>query len=130
MFIRFLGFILEGNLIHHPMKTGLLFFAFLLSTLSIVAQQSIDGIWNTGRDNTTIEIIKSEGKVNSSDNSNAKKGSVILKDLKLESGKWMGKMYVPKKKDWFDAVLELKGTKLLVTIKSGWTSKTVEWTKV
>lgn len=97
------------------------------------AQQSINGIWNTGQDNTEIEI-KSEngiydGKIISSENSNAKKGTLILKDVKSVSGKWKGKMYSPKKKEWFNAVLELKGGKLMVKVKSGFMSKTVEWTK-
>lgn len=97
------------------------------------AQSSISGIWNTGQDNTKIEIESEngiyDGKIISSDNSNAKKGTLILKDVKSVSGKWKGKMYSPKKKEWFDAVLKVEGSQLLVTVKSGWVSKTVKWTK-
>lgn len=99
----------------------------------MTAQQSIVGIWNTGKDNTMVEI-KSEnglysGKIVSSDNVNAKKGTLLLKDVKSVNGKWRGKMYAPKKQEWFDTVIELKGDKLLLTVKSGMMSKTVEWTK-
>jgi uncharacterized protein (DUF2147 family) len=115
------------------MKTLFIFLGLFLTSVSMKAQQSINGIWNTGQDNTKIEV-KSEngiynGKIISSDNSNVKKGTLILKEVKSESGKWKGKLYSLKKKEWFDAVLELKGSKLMVTVKSGWASKTVEWTK-
>lgn len=106
---------------------------FLIFTLSINAQQSIKGIWNMGQDNTKIEITEEkdicEGKIFSSENKNAKIGNLILKDVKLVNGKWKGKLYSPKKKDWFDAVLKVEGKQLLVTVKSGLMSKTVEWKK-
>ena len=105
----------------------------LFSALSMHAQASISGIWNLEKDNTKIEITKGtdthEGKILSSDNANVKPGKVILKDVKSVNGKWQGKLYSPKKKEWFDAVLKVEGKKMLVTVKSGWASKTVEWTK-
>lgn len=104
----------------------------LFSTLTTNAQ-SIAGIWNMGQDNTKIEITEGngvyEGRVASSDNANAKIGSLILKDVKSVDGKWKGKLYAPKKKEWFDTTLKVAGKKLLVTVKSGLMSKTVEWTK-
>jgi len=107
---------------------GILFFA-----LSMHAQTSIAGIWNLEKDNTKIDITKGndtyEGKILSSDNANVKPGKVILKDVKSVNGKWQGKLYSPKKNEWFDAVLKVEGKKMQVTVKSGWASKTVEWTK-
>ncbi len=86
-----------------------------------------------GRDNTKIKITEDngtyEGRVVSSDNANAKIGNLILKNVKSVGGEWKGKLYGPKKKEWFDAVLKVEGKQLLVTVKSGWMSKTVEWTK-
>ncbi len=115
------------------MKVTTVLFVLLFGAISMNAQSSLSGIWNTGQENTKIEI-KTEngiyiGKIISSDNPNVKKETHILKEVKSESGKWKGKLYSLKKKKWFDAVLELKGSKLMVTVKSGWTSKTVEWTK-
>lgn len=105
---------------------------FLL-TITMHAQQSLVGSWNTGKDNTKIEITAEngvyEGKIVSSDNTNAKIGNQILKDIKLVSGKWQGKMYSPKKNKWYNAVLEEKGDQLLVTVKAGMMSKTLEWIK-
>ena len=81
----------------------------LFSTLLMHAQESsLGGIWDMGQDDTKI---------------------VILKEVKSVSGKWKGRLYSPKKKEWFDAVLKVEGKKLLVTVKSGVMSKTVEWTK-
>lgn len=106
----------------------------LFSTLLMHAQESsLGGIWDMGQDDTKIEITKNngiyEGRIASSDNANAKIGNLILKEVKSVSGKWKGKLYSPKKKQWFDAVLNVEGKKLLVTVKSGVMSKTVEWTK-
>lgn len=111
----------------------LLTFCILLTALTMNAQESLGGIWNMGQDNTKIEITQNngiyEGKVFYSDNPNAKKGSLILKEVKLTGGKWAGKLYSPKNKQWFDAVLVVKGKQLLVTVNSGWMSKTVKWAK-
>jgi len=111
----------------------LITFCILFSALTMNAQESLGGTWNMGQDDTTIEITKNngiyEGRVASSDNANAKIGNLILKDVKSVSGKWKGKLYSPKKKEWFDATLKVEGKQLLVTVKSGMMSKTVEWTK-
>ena len=105
----------------------------LFSALSIHAQTSISGIWNTGQDNTKIEIKGDngvyEGRLISSDNANAKIGKLILKDVKSVSGTWKGKLYSVKKNKWFDAVLKAEGNHLLVTVSSGWNSKTLKWSK-
>lgn len=101
--------------------------------LAMNAQTSLNGIWNMGQDNTTLEIKAEngtyQGKIASSDNANAKIGSLILKEVKSVDGKWKGKLFSPRKNEWFDAVLKVEGKKLLVTVKSGWTSKTLEWAK-
>ncbi len=106
---------------------------FTTLAFSLNAQQAINGIWNTGQDNTLIEIKEKngsyEGRVFSSDNNKAVIGNLFVKEVKSVSGKWKGKLYSPKKQEWFDAVFLIKGEKLTVTVKSGLMSKTVEWTK-
>ncbi|MDX2245158.1 MAG: hypothetical protein SF052_00165 [Bacteroidia bacterium] len=105
----------------------------LFSTLVMHAQVPLTGIWDMGQDNTKIEITENngiyQGRIVSSDNTNAKIGNLILKEVKSVGGKWKGKLYSPKKKEWFDAVLEVKGGKLMVTVKSGWMSKVLTWSK-
>ena len=108
-------------------------FCILFLSLTMHAQEALTGIWNMGEDNTKVEITKSngiyEGRIASSDNANAKIGNLILKDVKLVNGKWKGKLYAPKKKEWFDAVLKVEGKKLLVTVKAGMMSKRLTWKK-
>lgn len=111
----------------------LLMLCILLSSLTMNAQQSIAGIWNTGNDNTKIEITKAndvyEGKIVSSDNAKAKIGKQLLKEVKSVDGEWKGKLFAAKRGKWMDAVLEEKGNQLQVTVKAGWMSKTLEWRK-
>ena len=106
----------------------ILFFAIIMN-----AQQSLAGVWNMGKDNTKIEITEESGvyggKIVSSDNSKAKIGNQLLKDVKLFGEEWKGKMYSPKKNKWYNAVLEEKGNQLLVTVKAGMMSKTLKWEK-
>ncbi len=97
------------------------------------AKQSFEGFWNMGEDNTIIEI-KAEngtyvGRIASSDNAKAKIGGLILKDVKSVDGIWKGKLYSPRKNEWFDAVLKTEGNLLLITVNSGRMSKTLKWSK-
>lgn len=112
---------------------AILTLCIMFSALAMHAQASITGTWDMGQDNTKIEIKGAngvyEGRLASSDNANAKIGNLILKEVKSVDGIWKGKLYSPKKKEWFDAVLKAEGKKLLVTLKSGWMSKTLEWAK-
>ncbi|MEL6655311.1 MAG: hypothetical protein AAFP77_13780 [Bacteroidota bacterium] len=115
------------------MKITFLMSCFFLSTLILSAQQSIAGVWNTGNDNTKIEIAEVdgiyEGKILSSDNDKAPIGKRLLKDVQLVDGEWKGKLYAAKREEWMDAVLEAIGDQLAITVKAGWVSRTVEWSR-
>jgi len=104
----------------------------LFTTLSINAQ-TITGVWNTGEDNTKIEITEEngvyKGEILSSDNTKAKAGSPILKDVKFNNGKGNGKIYAAKRGEWYDAVLEENDNQLDIKIKVGFMSKTIAWKK-
>ncbi|NJL77210.1 MAG: hypothetical protein HC892_21525 [Saprospiraceae bacterium] len=108
-------------------------FCILFLSLTMHAQESLTGVWNMGQDNTKIKITEGkgiyEGRIASSDNADVKIGNLILKEVKLVDGKWKGKMYAPKKQEWFDAILKVEGKQLLVTVKSGWASQTLKWSK-
>ena len=105
----------------------------LFSTLSMYAQQSIAGIWDTGKDNTKIEITQAndlyEGKIVASDNSKAPIGKLLIKEIKSIDGEWHGKLFAAKKGKWMDAVLKEEGQQLFITVKAGLMSKTIEWAK-
>ena len=112
---------------------AILTLCILFFSLTMHAQTPITGIWDMGQDNTKIEIKVNngiyEGRLASSDNPKAKIGNLILKDVKSVGGTWKGKLYSVKKKKWFDAVLKTEGNQLFVTVNSGWSSKTLKWSK-
>ncbi|MEM6806899.1 MAG: hypothetical protein AAF696_36195 [Bacteroidota bacterium] len=115
------------------MKKISVLFCILFTALSMHAQQSIAGIWNTGKENTKIEITEVnglyQGKIISSDNSAAKIGTILLKDIKPLRKGYKGKLFAAKKGEWMDAVLKEKDNQLSITVSVGFMSKTIEWAK-
>lgn len=115
------------------MKNTILF-VFVLCSYAIYGQNNLVGIWDTGENNTKIEIAAPDGvitgKIKSSDNPKAAVGKVILKDLKKEDTHWKGKIYAAKKKKWYDAVLSEKKEQLEINISVGFLSKTLTWKKL
>lgn len=107
--------------------------AFLLSIISLQAQKAPTGVWNTGSDNSQIEITEVDGSyvgtLISSDNAKAKIGKQLIKDLESDGKTWKGKLFAPKKGKWLDATIQEKGNQLLITVGSGFMSKTLEWNK-
>ena len=106
----------------------------LLMSVSVSAQEAIQGLWQTGRENTKIEISQNNsewvGKIKSSDNEKATIGKVILKDLKKQNENWIGKLFVIKRQKWFDMEITSKGTKLDLIVSAGFSEKKVQWSKV
>ncbi|MEM7373795.1 MAG: hypothetical protein AAF587_34550 [Bacteroidota bacterium] len=107
--------------------------SILLFMTTLHAQQSVEGIWNTGNDNTKIEIAATngvyEGTIVSSDNANAKIGKQLIKDVQSVDGEWKGKLYAAKRDKWMNAVLTTKNNQLILTVGEGWQSKTLEWSR-
>ncbi|WP_422858440.1 hypothetical protein ACOKFD_13780 [Flagellimonas sp. S174] len=111
------------------MKTVVfVFLCILFSTNVVTGQKSILGIWDTTKGTTLVEIKGSEGKVISSDKLEA--GTLLLRDITSENGKWKAKLFNVKKKKWYEAVLKNEDEKLLITVGAGLVGKTIEWTKV
>lgn len=108
-------------------------FCFLFSVMAMNAQHSLTGVWDTGQDNTKVKITESNnifaGTIISSDRSDARIGKLLIKDLKQQNGIWKGKVYAAKKGKWYDATVKEKGNALLISVKVGLVSKTLEWTK-
>ncbi len=115
------------------MKTIFLTIGIALLAFSTHAQESLKGVWNTGEDNTLIEIIEEDGayagKVTASDKTEAKIGAKILQDVALYKGEWKGKLYSAKKSKWFDVILNEEDNTLFLKVKAGLATKTVEWTR-
>uniref|UniRef100_UPI004047654B hypothetical protein n=1 Tax=Algoriphagus sp. TaxID=1872435 RepID=UPI004047654B len=55
-------FILKSKTLHQVKRLSL-FLIFLLSSFSALAQQSILGRWNTGQENTVLEVKEVQGKI-------------------------------------------------------------------
>ncbi len=106
---------------------------FSLSGLTLSAQNNFSGIWNTGNNDTMVKIEKLNdifsGKIISSNNQNAKPGTLIMKDVALKKGKWKGKLYSPQRGEWYDAEIVPESNRLMITVSVGFFSKTIEWTR-
>ena len=109
------------------MKTFIIFLGLLLSSFSINAQQGIEGLWDTGQENTKIQIISTVGKIYSSDNEKATVGKLIVKELKKINNTYKGKLYLIKRNRWVDAEFVRNGNFLNVTISAGLQSKSLKW---
>lgn len=112
----------------------ILIMCFLLATtVTMNAQQSIVGIWNTGKENTKIEIAEVDGlyqgKIISSENKEAPVGKLLLKDVKAVRKGYKGKLFAAKKGEWMDADIKEKNGELSITVSAGFMSKTLEWFK-
>jgi len=107
--------------------------AVIICSFSVSGQCNFIGAWDTKEDNTIIVISESDsnilGKIESSDNPKAAVGKVILKDLKPNGNSWKGTIYAARRKQWYDAVITLKGNVLEIEIQVGFFSKTIEWNK-
>lgn len=115
------------------MKTIILILFLIISASAINAQQSIEGKWQTGVDNTVIQTYQKNGdwfgKIVYSDNPKAKIGTDVMKNFKGNGNSWEGELYAPKKNKWLDAEITPSSGKLFIKVSSGLFSKNLEWTK-
>jgi len=115
------------------MRLIILLAVTLMGTMSIKAQE-IQALWNTGKQNTIVNMIAVEnyfeGKIHSSDNSQAPIGKIIVKDLtEISNSIYKGKIYVAKKKKWYNAKFVPKDNELIITVSAGFIKKTITWKK-
>lgn len=114
------------------MKTSILILlSFLMYSISYA--QTIEGRWNTGKENTIIEFLQKggewEGKIKSSDNDKAPIGKVILKDMKKQGDSWIGKLFVIQKQRWVDVKIRPAETSLDLLVSAGFSKRNIEWKK-
>ncbi|NLR91545.1 MULTISPECIES: DUF2147 domain-containing protein [Flammeovirga] len=110
------------------------FIALLIfSMISFISfGQDIKGKWNTGKEDTIVEIKGDdvlEGKISSTHNPKGKVGTVILRDLKKKGDHYEGEIYSIKKDEWYNADVKVVDDHLEVKVSVGFLSKTVEWKK-
>ena len=103
------------------MKNMLLVLIITLFSSNIFGQANISGEWVVGEQNTVVKIEKKNGaytgKIISSDNPKAKIGQLMVKEVQQKKNKWEGKIYSPKRKEWYDAEFSKKGNNLDVEIE-------------
>ncbi|QMU63789.1 MAG: DUF2147 domain-containing protein [Flavobacteriaceae bacterium] len=121
------------QLLKIKMKVLTTLFLLMFSIVYTSAQQSLEGLWKTGKEETIIEISFSSeqliGKIKSSNNEEAEMGKIILKDLRSEGNKWVGKIYAVKRKEWYNVEIISKEEVLELKISSGLMSKSLQWKK-
>ena len=113
------------------MHKSLLILILVATSFAVSGQNDISGLWNTGKQNTKVQIVEEEGiysgVIYSSDNENAKIGRQLLKNVKSEDGKLKGKLYSIKKDKWVNVVVSENEDVLTLKVKAGMIKRTIEW---
>lgn len=110
--------------------------ALLLSLMAVdlEAQGALDGKWQTGEDNSVVEVTEAGGvavgKLVSSDNPNAVMGTEILRNVTKTGDVWSGKIWAAKRKKLMDATITPSADTLEIKVSAGIASRTVTWARV
>ena len=110
--------------------------AFILLTLFIsltaFSQNEIVGTWDTGRENSIVEIYEDNGelfgKIISSDRAEVV-GKINLKNLQNKGDHWEGELFVFKRRSWYDVSIHEENDTLYLVISVGFFEKEIEWPK-
>ena len=112
---------------------NLIVIIILLFSFSTQAQSTLNGLWDTGENKTTIEVSKKNnqwvGLVKASD-TKEDIGMMLLKDLKKDGDKSTGKIYAPKRKKWYDVDITAEKNNLNLEVNAGVFSKSLEWKRI
>lgn len=113
------------------MKQVLVFLVLIVSS-KIFGQNAIVGKWDTGRENSIVEIYENNGelfgKIISSDRAEVV-GKINLKNLQNKGDHWEGELFVFKRRSWYDVAIHKENETLFVVISIGFFEKEVEWPK-
>lgn len=114
------------------MKFVFVIFFFALGFF-VNAQESLQGSWNTGQDNTIVEFSQEDekwiGRIQSSDRKDVEIGKTILKDLEKQGDSWKGKIYVVKRQKWTNVKITPRDTQLDLVVSAGFAKKAIQWLK-
>ena len=104
----------------------------LFISLTALSQNEIVGTWDTGRENSIVEIYEDNGelfgKIISSDRAEVV-GKINLKNLQNKGDHWEGELFVFKRRSWYDVAIHKENETLFVVISIGFFEKEVEWPK-
>lgn len=115
------------------MKHVMIMILISMSCITMSAKDSLAGYWKTNRNNTVVKIESQDdvftGKIISTEDNENRIGSLIIKDVKLNNGEWQGKIYAPKRNEWYNAKFNVLDDKLTIIITVGFFVRTLEWSK-
>jgi uncharacterized protein (DUF2147 family) len=102
----------------------------LLVSLSAFSQNEIVGNWDTGKENSIVEIYEDSGdlfgKIISSDRAEVV-GKINLRNLENKGDHWEGELYVFKRRSWYDVSIHEEDDTLYLVISVGFFQKEVQW---
>lgn len=114
------------------MKVITLVFALFIAA-PLFAQAFIEGRWDTGEQQSTVEISTTAqgitGTIVSSDEPRVV-GKKNLRNLKKVDDHWEGEIYAFKRERWFDVEIEERGDQLELNISVGFFSTQRTWTRL
>lgn len=100
--------------------------------LGAFSQNEIVGKWNTGKENSIVEIYEDSGnlfgKIISSDRAEVV-GKINLRNLQNKGDHWEGELFVFKRRSWYDVAIHEDNETLFLVISIGFFEKEVEWPK-
>jgi uncharacterized protein (DUF2147 family) len=105
----------------------------LCFTPGLEAQNGLAGTWQTGEDNTVVEVYQQDGeyfgKLVSSDNPKAKMGTQILRNFSQADGVWKGTIYAVKRDKLYKASIVPSADTLNITVSAGMMTQKLAWKK-
>lgn len=111
------------------MKQVLVFLVLIVSS-KIFGQNEIVGKWNTGKENSIVEIYEDSGalfgKIISSDQPGVV-GKINLRNLENKGDHWEGELFVFKRRSWYDVSIHEENDTLYLIISVGFFEKEVQW---
>jgi uncharacterized protein (DUF2147 family) len=108
---------------------NVLMIVFLFLSVSFAFAQSAEddfsGNWKTEQ-GPLVQITKSGDTYKGI---NVEHDKLVLENLRFEDNKWTGTLIKPKDGSKYNCTAVLNGNKLKFTVKKGFLSKTITWTK-
>lgn len=105
-----------------------------ISLSKTISQSTLEGVWDTGMENTLIHIYKSDdqymGKVLASDNEKAPIDMQVLRNVKQVESHWEGEFFIPRFGTWMEAEFAPSKESLDVQVSVGWFKRKRTWSRV
>lgn len=113
--------------------TGIVLAALCGVSGSSAAEGALNGLWQTGEDNSIVEVTETNGvatgKLVSSDNPKAVAGTEILRNFSESGGTWKGSIYAVRRDKLMDATITPSADSLAIDVNAGFISKDLTWTR-